>query len=348
MAQTTHFSLLIQFWYAENHRNLPWRNTNSAYNIWLSEIILQQTRIDQGLSYYNRFCELFPTVHDLANASEKEILNTWQGLGYYSRARNLHKAAKQIVNSHNGVFPDNYADILALPGIGPYTAAAISSFAFNLPHAVLDGNVFRLLSRYFDISTPIDSTLGKKEFTSLAQELLDLNNPAQHNQATMEMGALICTPKSPLCHNCPLNQSCLALKNKTIELRPFKEKKIKIRNRYFHFLYLIHENKILLQQRLGKDIWENMYQLPLIELEKEDETPLSNIEKPIYKKKIANYTHQLSHQKINATFWTTDAVIPESIFNNTHWVPLSELNDFPLPRLIDRFLEEFHLKPEFD
>jgi A/G-specific adenine glycosylase len=247
------------------------------------------------------------------------------------------------VEHYKGVFPNNYDELLKLPGVGPYTAAAVGSFAFDLPHAVVDGNVYRVLSRYFDIDIPIDSTQGKKEFAHLAQQLLDLKNPAQHNQAIMEFGALVCTPKKATCENCPLNNSCLSLKNQTVYDRPMKSKKNTIRNRYFHFLLVENNGKLLVQKRIGKDIWENMYQLPLVELEEKDDTPhekhlhLSDIAS----EPIVSYTHQLSHQKITASFWKTASDKGIEVFENTEWVQREELNDIPLPRLIDRFFEQF-------
>lgn len=343
MVQTASFSLLIQKWYTENSRDLPWRRTKSPYFIWLSEVILQQTRVDQGMSYYHKFCQLFPTIRDLAQASEQEVLNAWQGLGYYSRARNLRKTAIHIVDHHKGAFPQTYDELLTLPGIGPYTAAAVGSFAFDLPNAVVDGNVYRLLSRYFDIDTPVDSVQGKKEFAQLAQLLLDPLNPAQHNQAIMELGALICRPKNANCESCPLNNSCLGIKNETIYQRPIKSKKNSIRQRHFHFVLHEKNGRLLVQKRLGKDIWENMYQLPLIELEKDNETPHDKYGESIIlaNEPIVSYTHQLSHQKITASFWKAESVKVLSGFENTLWVNKEELNDLPLPRLIDRFFEEF-------
>lgn len=336
MVQTSAFSLLIQNWYIENHRDLPWRNTDSPYFIWLSEVILQQTRVVQGLDYYHKFTRLFPTVHDLANASEQEILNTWQGLGYYSRARNLHKTAKHVDQQYNGVFPDSYKELLSLPGVGPYTAAAIASFAYNLPHAVVDGNVFRVLSRVFSVDTPIDSTKGKKEFSELADNLLDKTHPGRHNQAIMELGALVCSPKSPDCSSCPVEEICSARASGNQENFPVKEKKTKVRNRYFHFLLIEEKNKLVIQQRKGKDIWENMYQLPLIE------TPSSelNIEKSSFSEPVASYSHQLSHQKIHALFYKTPEIPKEVDVSLCRWIEKEELNDLPLPRLIDRFFEE--------
>ena len=232
------FSQKIIFWYEHNKRDLPWRNTRDPYLIWLSEIILQQTRVDQGMSYYLKFVGEFPTVKQLAKADNEKVMKLWQGLGYYSRARNLHTTAKIILLEHKGVFPKEFETILALKGVGEYTAAAIASFAYNKPYAVVDGNVYRVLSRVFDISTPIDSTQGKKEFNHLAGELLDKNKPAIYNQAIMEFGAMQCKPINPYCAVCPLNTMCLAYSKKLVAELPVKSKKTKVRDRYFNYIVL--------------------------------------------------------------------------------------------------------------
>ena len=285
------FHLLISNWYRQNHRDLPWRNTRDPYLIWLSEVILQQTRVDQGLSYYLKFAEHFPEVLDLAEADEQDVLKLWQGLGYYSRARNLHAGAKQIRDQFGGQFPEDFKSIRSLKGIGDYTAAAISSFAFDLPHAVVDGNVYRVLSRYFDINTPIDSGTGKKMFNDLAQSLIEPEEAATHNQAIMELGALVCTPRSPQCHACPLNNSCLALQNGTIEQRPVKTKRGKVKDRYFTYLIFLDNDRTFLQKRVAKDVWQHLFQFPLIEsqepldpaeiITREDNLTLNSIDKSL-------------------------------------------------------------------
>jgi A/G-specific adenine glycosylase len=340
------FSLLIRKWYRQNKRNLPWRSTQNPYFIWLSEIILQQTRVDQGLPYYKKFTSHFPTIHDLANADENKVLNLWQGLGYYSRARNLHAAAKQILTYHNGVFPNNYKDIRNLKGIGDYTAAAICSFSYELPHAVVDGNVYRVLSRYFNDPTPIDSSEGKKLFSQLATDLLDENRPGEHNQAIMELGALICTPKSPNCQNCPIQDNCLALRNNTFSNLPLKSKKIKIKNRYFN--YLVDVTNPILYKREGKDIWENLYEFPLVETTMPILTPskndfisknwsfeLSEKKTPLYVKK-----HILTHQHIHAHFWSVKNLKQQN--EDVKIQALAKNEDYPLPRIISLFLEDFY------
>lgn len=330
------FTRLITDWYRQNKRDLPWRETSDPYLIWISEIILQQTRIDQGLSYYLKFKKHYPTITDLANASEESILNDWQGLGYYSRARNLHFTAQVVRDKYNGVFPDNYLEILALKGIGEYTAAAISSFAFDLNHAVVDGNVYRLLSRVFNVDIPIDSTKGKNYFQALANKLIDFKDPATHNQAIMEVGSLICTPKKPECENCPLNGLCLAKKNDTIHALPIKSKKIKVRARFFHFLIFKFEDEIIIEKRNQKDIWQHLYQFPLIEsesavLERRDYLPSEfSVSEEV--------THILSHQKITAKFYHFNT-FPKKREKEWLVIKQKDIQDFPLPRIIDRYLE---------
>ncbi|MCW8941497.1 MAG: A/G-specific adenine glycosylase, partial [Flavobacteriales bacterium] len=236
------FSQKLISWYKNNKRDLPWRNTINPYKIWLSEIILQQTRVNQGLSYYYKFIEHYPSVKDLANASEQEVLKLWQGLGYYSRARNLHATARIITENYDGIFPVDYKKILSLKGVGEYTAAAITSFAYNQPYPVVDGNVFRVLARIYGVDTPIDTPEGKKTFNGLANKLIDKKQAATYNQAIMEFGALVCTPKNPECENCIFNNICAALINQQIELLPLKSKKIKQTNRYFNYLIIETNN----------------------------------------------------------------------------------------------------------
>lgn len=271
-------STKIGRWYDENKRNLPWRDTKDAYRIWLSEIILQQTRVAQGLDYYQRFVERFPTVRELAQASQDEVLKLWQGLGYYSRARNLHAAAQQVCfNEELGVrnyknsslltpsFPTRYADLIKLKGVGPYTAAAIASFSSDEKVAVVDGNVYRVLSRLFDIDTPIDSTQGQKDFLALATQLLPEKHPGHHNQAMMELGALCCTPTSPQCEACPVADHCLALANHTIGQRPVKAGKVKVRERHLHYLIYIYKDMLWVHQRGEGDIWTGLWEYVMSE-----------------------------------------------------------------------------------
>ncbi|MDO4757900.1 MAG: A/G-specific adenine glycosylase, partial [Rikenellaceae bacterium] len=252
-------------WYEAHGRTLPWRTTREAYCIWLSEVILQQTRVEQGMAYYLRFTERFPTVYDLAAASEDEVLKLWQGLGYYSRARNLHAAAKQVVEEFGGSFPDTVEALRTLRGVGDYTAAAIASIAFDRPAAVVDGNVYRVLARLFDLETAIDTTEGKRTFAALAEELLERQRPATYNQAIMDFGALVCTPQSPSCTDCPLRDLCQALAAKSVASRPVKQGRTKIRDRYFSYLHLTDGSHTLLHRRTAGDIWQGLYEFPLIE-----------------------------------------------------------------------------------
>ena len=343
-------SQILLNWYRNNQRDLPWRRTNDPYAIWLSEVILQQTRVEQGMPYWLRFIEDFPTVTDLANADEREVLRLWQGLGYYSRARNLHAAAKVVRDEYNGNFPDQYKQIRALKGIGDYTAAAIGSIAFNLPHAVVDGNVYRFLSRIFEINTPIDSTNGKKEFFVLANELIDKSNPGMFNQAMMEFGAMQCKPSNPDCSVCPFNQYCQSFATNTVSEYPVKSKKTKTRNRYFDFIILSDEKNTLLQKREEKDIWQGLYQFPLIESTTKNKSKLD-----LSKSEVANYLntnshklvkssaivkHVLSHQIIYAKFWWINMEsISTTKDTNLIKVPWSHLSDYGMPQLIVKYLE---------
>ncbi|MFO0495698.1 MAG: A/G-specific adenine glycosylase [Flavobacteriia bacterium] len=337
----TNFHLLITDWYRQNKRDLPWRNTTDPYKIWLSEIILQQTRVDQGLSYYLKFVNEFATVHELAKASEQEVLALWQGLGYYSRARNLHSTAKTISNELNGQFPDSFDSLKKLKGIGDYTAAAIASFSFNETTPVVDGNVYRVLSRVFDIETPIDSSQGKKRFNELASELISKENPGEYNQSIMEFGALQCTPVQPNCANCVLSVNCLALSNNTIALRPVKAKKTKIKNRYFHYVVLGNENEIVLQKRIEKDIWQHLYQFPLTETDGPALPKTLNFElNPNNAISVSEeYIHILSHQKIHARFYKFE-VPNKKLDQDYEIVNFKDLHEYPLPRLIDKFFEK--------
>mgnify|MGYP001598355526 CR=1 FL=1 len=259
------FSQKLISWYEKNKRDLPWRKTKNPYYIWLSEIILQQTRVEQGLPYYLKFVKKFPTIKELANTSEDEVLNSWKGLGYYTRARNLHFTAKSICENHREKFPGNYEDILKLKGIGKYTAAAIASFAYNLPYPVVDGNVQRVLARVFGVSETFSSSEGEKKFYSLAGNLLNRKNPGNFNQAIMEFGAIHCTPVNPKCMKCIFRESCVAFQTGRVADFPVKSKKAKSRNRYFNYLVIHNGNNIFLDKRQKNDIWKNLYEFPLIE-----------------------------------------------------------------------------------
>lgn len=259
------FSHELVLWYQQNKRDLPWRNTTDAYVIWLSEIILQQTRVEQGTPYFNRFLERYPDVKSFAAATEDEILKLWQGLGYYSRGRNMLQTARLVQQNHNGTFPETYDQLIKLKGIGEYTASAIASFSANEAKAVVDGNVYRVIARYLGIDEPINSTNGKKVFQAAANELLDMKNPGLHNQAMMEFGAIICKPKNPACGICPVRTGCYAFTHNAVNSLPVKLNKIKIRERYFNYFLIIEGDKVLVNKRGPADIWANMYDLPLIE-----------------------------------------------------------------------------------
>lgn len=341
------FSDILLRWYAQNKRDLPWRNSCNPYYIWLSEIMLQQTRVAQALPYFLNFTKEFPTIFDLANAHEEQILKHWQGLGYYSRARNMHKTAQKIAFEHSGNFPNNYNDLLKLKGIGTYTAAAIASIAFNENVPVLDGNVFRVLSRYFGVTTDISSIAGKKEFTLLAQSVIDGKNPALFNQAIMEFGALQCVPKNPNCDSCVLNSSCYALKQNSVHLLPVKSKKAKVVDRYFNYIIFIDSQKnTLLNKRTEKGIWQNLYEFPVIETEAEIDFEKVNqmvikIFQDIHIEYIKPYNqntiiHKLSHQNLYINFYKAHT-------NNTlsDGIALSELKNFPVPIVIHNFIEKY-------
>jgi A/G-specific adenine glycosylase len=336
-------------WYTDNKRDLPWRNTTNPYYIWLSEIILQQTQVIQGLPYYTAFTTNFPTVFDLAKAEEQEVLKLWQGLGYYSRARNLHASAKYIVDERDGHFPDTFDDIIKLKGVGDYTASAIASISFNEVTAVVDGNVYRALSRIYGIYTPINTGKGFKEFKMLAQQLIDVKQPATFNQAIMEFGARLCKPKNPDCNNCPFNNTCVALEKAVITDLPVKIKSAKVSKKYFNFIVILSKDgKTVLQQRLGSGIWQNLYQFPLIETDKDasfdsiDEqikliAPLKEqfLELSLYNEK--SIVHKLSHQHLYTKFWivSLDSNLPEGI-------AFGKIKDFPVPILIGNFIEKFN------
>lgn len=330
----TDFVLLIHEWYRQNARILPWRETQNPYFIWLSEVILQQTRVDQGLKYYYSFTENFPTIKALAEADEQEVLKLWQGLGYYSRARNLHATAKQILELHNGEFPATYNEIIALKGIGPYTAAAISSFAFKLPHAVVDGNVYRILSRYFGIDEPIDTGTGQKNYQSLANELIPEAVPDLHNQAIMEFGAMQCKPKNPDCETCVLASSCASYGTEAVNTRPIKSKKTKVSDRYFHYFHIKDENKTAWIHRKKKDIWQHLNEFPMIETTTA-ELPSNLFAEPPLAKFEAK--HILSHQRIQAYFYETNE---KHVFaeQEIEWKTANE--DPPTHRLMEKYLEQ--------
>lgn len=344
------FQKEIVKWYNTHKRSLPWRNTTDAYVIWLSEIILQQTRVEQGLPYFNRFLANYPTVVDFANASETEILKHWQGLGYYSRGRNMLFTAKQVVAIHQGVFPLSYHDLIKLKGIGEYTAAAISSFANNEAKAVLDGNVFRVLARYFGIEEPINSTLGKKKFSTLAQDLIKDQQPSLYNQAIMEFGALHCKPKLPLCAVCPLKLDCFAYNNNKVDFLPIKLKKVKVRERYFNYFLALDNDVILTKQRVAGDVWQQMYDLPLIETEKlltiSDLSFIKLVKNmfgnDVIIKPLTTKKHLLTHQIIYVQFFALENYIVN--FNQHTEIKSVAIEGFkalPHPKVISDFIDTY-------
>ena len=342
---------ILTHWYSVNKREMPWRLTKDPYKIWLSEIILQQTQINQGLPYYNAFVSVYPTVFDLAVASEEDVLKLWQGLGYYSRARNLHDTAKFIANDKQGIFPGTYEGLRELKGVGDYTASAVGSICFNLPTAVVDGNVYRFLARYYGIQTPINSTEGIKKFKAIAQKIIDKKNPGEHNQAIMEFGAVQCKPSNPDCTNCSFNLSCKAFKNDLVTELPVKLRKVKVKTKHFNYIVFITEDsKTRLEKREGTGIWQNLYQFPLIETEKnislntlvkntafQDLLPEGQHDIKLYNKEPI--VHKLSHQHLHTRFW-----IVNINHLDTKSILLSNIRQYPVPVLISNFIESFDFR----
>ncbi len=342
-------------WFCKNGRLLPWRETTDPYKIWLSEIILQQTRIDQGTAYYFDFLKAFPTIESLAQASEEEVLRLWQGLGYYTRARNLHKAAQKIVQEWRGVFPSSYEKIRTLPGVGDYTAGAIASFAFGLSYPAVDGNLQRVLSRVYASSEPVDSTAGKKLYLRLAHQIIEEGDASVLNQALMDIGATVCTPRLPLCDSCPLESFCKVANLPQAVDFPIKKRKVPLKDLYFFFFYLMDgEGKIVLEKRKKKDIWQGLYQLPLIE----SETPLKQEElrekvEQMWGVEVAEHVegkvlrakHILSHRRLHLTFYRSSIT---TLFDEskTPWceyrlISAEDLEQYPLPAAIFKYLPSF-------
>lgn len=349
-------SKTLQRWYHKNKRDLPWRETKDPYTIWISEVILQQTRVNQGYDYFLRFIDRFPNVKMLAKASQDEVLKQWQGLGYYSRARNLHAAAKQITEQFQGKFPETYIDILSLKGVGEYTAAAIMSIAYKAPFAVTDGNVSRVISRLFTLKEPINSVEGKKKIAEIAQTLLDPQQPDLHNQAIMDFGATICTPKQPRCSDCPLQNHCMAYENNAVSQYPKKNKLGKIRTRYFHYFYIVCKNNTYLRQREASDIWKNLYELPLIETPQPFTLPeLQNtaVFHQLFGKNPSgifihqfHIKHTLSHQLIDTNFYKVEITNTETFSLPVEFfkIPINSITDYPVSQLINKYLEKFHAR----
>jgi A/G-specific adenine glycosylase len=336
----------------ENTRSMPWKGEKDPYRIWLSEIILQQTRVEQGWAYYEKFILHYPTVQELAAAPEEAAFRLWQGLGYYARCKNMLAAAKQIVTQFHGHFPDTYEAIQSLKGIGPYTAAAIASFAFNLPHAVLDGNVFRVLSRYFDIETPIDSTAGKKQFTELAQELLPQDHSATYNQSIMDFGAVVCKPQLPACTTCPLSKKCKAFNLGLTAVLPVKSKKLVIKKRYFYYLVLRHKNNVYIRKRTESDIWQNLHEFILIETTGPQDTATLQ-STPSFKSILkdirynidtasATFKQQLTHQTIHSQFLTL-LVSQKPEIDGYMAISWEQLDNYAFPKTITDFLKNREL-----
>ena len=342
------FNSNLTNWFDKNKRELPWRKSKDPNKIWLSEIILQQTQVKQGLPYYNKFLKNYPTVYELARSTEDEVLKNWQGLGYYSRARNLHSTAKYIVHQLNGVFPKKYIDLIKLKGVGDYTASAIASICFDESVAVLDGNVFRVLSRYFGIEIPINSTQGIKHFKSLAKSLLPKKRIGDYNQAVMEFGALQCKPKLPNCRICPININCVAFATNSTKNLPIKIKRTKVKDRYFNFLvYLTKKSETVIEKRNVKGIWQHLYQFPLIETEfSVSKKKLMSYKKGLQKYNLINpeielinkneIVHKLSHQKLHIKFWKLHQKIKHH--NTIHW---NDLKKYPVPSPIAEFIRSY-------
>jgi A/G-specific adenine glycosylase len=356
MKKPSHFeftSLLLKWNREKNNRRMPWKGEKDPYKVWLSEIILQQTRVEQGLGYYNRFIKTFPSIIKLANASENKVYKLWEGLGYYNRCKNLISTARDIAQNRNGKFPDDFEKLKELKGIGPYTAAAISSFAFNKPHAVVDGNVFRLLARVFGIKKQIDSTEGKKFFSDLAAKLLDLTQPAIYNQAIMDLGATICKPQ-PDCPSCPFIKFCKAYQWGCIEQLPVKAKKSPVQKRWFSYVVVEYKGKLGIVQRKENEIWQNLFQFSLIETksEKSDKYILSQaVQNKILNKNSfhlidisPNYRQQLSHQTIYGKFYRIKLIDPPLNNKQLIWVTPSSLKNFPFPKLINQYLQDKNVK----
>lgn len=345
------FTQILTDWHRhQNDREMPWKGEKIPYRIWLSEIILQQTRVEQGMGYYHRFIEQYPTIQELANAPDHQVFKLWEGLGYYNRCRNLLHTAREIVKKRKGIFPTTYDELLALKGVGPYTAAAIASFAYNLPYAVVDGNVYRLLARYCGIDTPSDSTEGKKIFNDLAYQMMDKKEPALYNQAIMDFGATVCKPMAPLCSACPLQNRCAALATGKVNQLPVKEKTLQRRTRYFNYFILEYRQKIWVQQRTAKDIWQNLFEFYLVESEKQIrwDIPLIqnwlkdqlSINDAIILKKAEPVVQQLTHQQIKGQFIHIQLKQKPVSLKAGDWENAARIQELAFPKLINSYLQQ--------
>jgi len=335
----------------DNNREMPWKGEKDPYRIWLSEIILQQTRVEQGLDYYNRFIKKYPTVFKLAAAPDQEVFKLWEGLGYYNRCRNLLFTAREIVHRYKGVFPKGYEEIISLKGVGPYTAAAIASFAYNLPHAVVDGNVFRVLSRFYGLDTAIDSTAGKQVFAALAQKMLDKKSPGEYNQAIMDFGATVCKPAAPFCSHCPLQTNCSAYQTGTVNRLPVKEKVLIRRSRHFNYFVFEYAGKTWVRQRTGKDIWQGLFEFYLVETEKSQRWTTASIagwlreQLAVKQLKVIDISspvlQQLTHQQISGYFIRVALQeIPASLSSSGEWLTPKKMSGLAFPRLITQYLSD--------
>jgi A/G-specific adenine glycosylase len=338
----------MQWHEQHNSRTMPWKGEKDAYKIWLSEIILQQTRVEQGLAYYEKFIIAYPTIIDLAAANDEEVFKLWEGLGYYTRCKNLLATARIVAFEKQGIFPTEYNEIIALKGIGAYTAAAIASFAFNLPYAVVDGNVYRVFARYFNLNTPIDAIEGKKMFQQLANNLLHKAQPALYNQAIMDFGATVCKPANPNCGHCILQKKCGAFANSTVTLLPIKEKKLLKKTRYFYFYILQYKNQVWVEKRLAGDIWENLYQFYLVEEQKPSLPTHATVEQFILSQLQVNCSHidisavykqLLTHQTIVGQFVTVQLTEKPASLNSIGWKNKNQLPTLAFPKFINQYLQ---------
>lgn len=323
------FTDILLHWYADNKRSLPWRGERDVYRVWVSEIILQQTRIQQGWDYYLRFIKAFPDVKALAEADEEQVLRVWQGLGYYSRARNMHAAAQSVMREHEGKFPSTYEQVRQLKGIGDYTAAAICAFAYGLPYPAVDGNVLRIISRVFGIHDNIADNSTRKDITSLCQKLMKNADPSDFNQALMDFGSLQCTPKNPDCEHCPMQGECYAFKHQQVDTLPVNIKRIQIKNRYFHYYVCINHDEIIIEKREKEDIWKGLYQLPMSE---------TKSSKKLDYKLLYQTKHQLTHQTLHAFFYDTPdaSTLPESAGQRLK-IKVKDIDNYAFPKLIINF-----------
>lgn len=334
VGMNSEFVSRLEAWYGREGRVLPWRQTNDPYRIWVSEIILQQTRVAQGYDYFLRFVHQFPTVQALASATEDQVLRAWQGLGYYSRARNLHRAARMVADMD--AFPSDYETIRALPGVGEYTAAAIASLAYGLPHAVLDGNVYRVLSRYLGEDTPIDTTAGHRTFAALAREMLDEDHPALYNQAIMDFGALVCLPRSPRCGECPLQETCMALHQGRVEQLPVKSRRTRVRDRYLTYVRIVCQDRVWLHRRGEGDIWQGLYEYYL--MEEPQPLPAHVVASALPSGQLTlreqDIRHLLSHQRLHVNLYELHCPSLPAMDREGLWVPLAQADSYAMPRLL--------------